>query len=108
MHLQVLYLRMYYYSCSQGLYPVFSANASLGEPIIDILVGHVRIVIVLVLSYLRYGDPIYVQLKTYYEHEQDAIPPVKFNLCITSSGSDVIQVEPLVSCFVSFCYVSYS
>ena len=101
---------MYYYSCCQGLYPVFSANASLGEPIIDILVGHVRTVIVLVLSYLpTYVMVIlYVQLKTYYEHEQDVIPPVKFNLCITSSGSDVIQVEPLVSCFISFCYVSYS
>lgn len=28
-------------TCSQGLYPVFSANASLAEPIVDILVGHV-------------------------------------------------------------------
>ncbi len=82
---------------SQGLYPVFSANASLGEPIIDILVGHVRTVVILVLSFVTMIP--YVQLKTYYEHEQDIIPPVKFNLCISSSGSDVIQVEPLVSCY---------
>lgn len=42
-----------------------------------------------------------IQLKIYYEDEQDIIPPVKFNLCISSSGSDVIQVEPLVSSCVS-------
>lgn len=42
-------------SC-QGLYPVFSANASLAEPIIDILVGHVCTIKVLVLLY--YGDPL--------------------------------------------------
>ena len=90
---------MHCYIYSQGLYSVFSANASLAEPIIDILIGHVCAVKVSVLSLIMMN--LNVQLKTYYEDEQDVIPPVKFNLCISSSGSDVIQVEPLVSCLFS-------
>lgn len=39
---------------------------------------------------------VHFQLKRYYEPEQDLLPPVKLEPCITAHGDQVYLQEPLV------------
>uniref|UniRef100_A0A668APJ8 FA complementation group I n=1 Tax=Myripristis murdjan TaxID=586833 RepID=A0A668APJ8_9TELE len=46
------------------------------------------------------------QLKRYYEPEQDLLPPVKLEPCITAQGDQVFLQEPLVLCLHCSSYAS--
>ncbi|XP_076434906.1 Fanconi anemia group I protein-like [Babylonia areolata] len=43
----------------------------------------------------RIMDMLHKQMKKYYESDEDTVPPLKLELCITASGENVYLAEPL-------------
>ena len=90
----------------QGFYDVLRRNSQLASSIMQTLSSQVCVRKYYVL-FMSICQVIYnmesclslcPQLKRYYEPEQDLLPPVKLEPCITALGDKVYLQEPLVPC----------
>lgn len=88
----------------QGFYDVLRRNSQLASSIMQTLFSQVcmcfgagcfqrKIVLSIHAVSCIFCSP---QLRRYYEPEQDLLPPVKLDLCITAHGDQVCIQEPLV------------